>query len=310
MPGETSKKIGDDGEDLARSFLERINWPICAQNIDIPCVLPKEHEVKATPPKHGIDFIVAYDCPLVHTTRRNILVSMKNSEVERTRNQTAKVKDDLKEISQAITCFRRSQEKSSINSVSERSRIEICGIVIKINKDKDAAESFLPTADEGIQLDLDPNSEVHFMENGRFDFVDRALAHLSGSFSGYSWNYSYPRNTINYAAEVAEIEGRIIPQQHLLGGPLTFRLRSTSNKPEADHLIIFSPDPFSDGNFSRLIGLANACTEGWAEKIRIVFPELSTEDKKKAEQISRGVKSVDFSRSISIDSFEQRSRLK
>jgi len=108
MAGELSKKIGEDGEKLARQFLRAIKWNIVAENENIPSLKPEEFK-KATsqsPRKtHGIDFVVAYDCPLDPSTRRNILISMKNSEKEVTNNQSSLVNNDLKELDQTIQSY-------------------------------------------------------------------------------------------------------------------------------------------------------------------------------------------------------------
>lgn len=309
MAGEISKKIGDDGEKLAREFLSKIHWPIVDENVNILCLQPKEHDRSASPPAHGVDFIVAYDCPLVHTTRQNVLISMKNSAMEKTKNQTSVVKTDLRDLGTLISCFKRSEERKRINKDTSRASISFSGLLIKINKDKDEAESFLPQSDEK-RLSLESNAEVHFMENKRFDFVDLAVEHLLNRFREHHWTYFYPPTTANYAADVAEIEGEVIPLQHLIGGPLTFRLTPKEIGGNRREFAIFSPDSYSDSDLCRLIGLANGCSHGWAHRITIVFPSLSPDDKVGAEKVAKGVKSQTFADTISVESFETRSRFK
>lgn len=305
MAGELSKKIGEEGEALARKFLGRIGWPIVAENVDISCAEPSEHGKSQTREvTHGVDFIIAYDCPLVHSTRRNILVSMKNSNIEKTKKQETRVRDDLKDLDIAISCYKRSPLRYEINRDSEAHIIEDSGMLIKINRDKDEAESFLKAVDSNSRLEIGSEHEIHFIENKRFDLVDLALKWLFDERRGGEIRSFYPSTTSNYAADVAEIDGSIVPLHHLVAGPLTFRHIESGRK----ELIIFSPVEFSRTTFERLVGLANGCSAGWASHITIVFWDLSVEQKKESEEALRGVRSKELARSVQIVSMDPRTR--
>jgi hypothetical protein len=306
MAGELSKKIGEEGEALARNFLKRIGWPIVAENIDIPCGSPSEHgKSQKREATHGVDFIIAYDCPLVHSTRRNILVSMKNSNIEKTKNEETRVRDNLKDLDSVISCYKRSSLRSEINRDSEAHIIEDSGILIKINRDKDEAESFLKSTDTNVRLDINGEHEIHFIENKRFDLVDLAMKWLFDERrDGQTWSF-YPSTTSNYAADVAEIEGNIIPLHHIVAGPLTFRHIENGRK----ELIIFSPTEYSRNTFERLVGLANGCSAGWASHITIVFWSLSIEQRNESEEALRGVKSKELAQSVKIVSMDPRTRI-
>lgn len=305
MPGELSKKIGEEGEELARNFLNRIGWMIAAENKDITCERPSEHErSKTRESTHGIDFIVAYDCPLVHSTRRNILISMKNSHIEKTRNQETRVRDDLRDLETAISCYKRSSLRAEINRDSEAQVVEDSGILIKINRDKDEAESFLKSTSSNSRLDLGGEHDIHFIENKRFDFVDLSMKWLFDERREGSNRIFYPSSTSNYAADVAEIEGNLVPLHHLVAGPLTFRHIEGGKK----ELIIFSSTEFSRPTFERLVGLANGCSAGWASHVTIVFWDLSIGQKEEAMDALRAVKSKDFAQSVNIQSMDPRIR--
>lgn len=305
MAGELSRRIGEDGEELARSLLARLGWKIAAENIDITCADPLEHnKSEKKEGTHGVDFIVAYDCPLVHSTRRNVLISMKNSHIEKTMKQESRVRDDLRDLDRAIACYKRSELRSEINGDSQAYIVEDSGILIKINSDKDEAESFLKSTDSNSRFDFGSNHEIHFIENKRFDLVDLSLKWLHDERREGDTRCFYPSTTSNYAADVAEIQGYLIPLHHFVAGPLTFR----HTKNEVKEFIIFSPEPFKRTTFERLVGLANGCSNGWASHITIVFRDLSINQKQEAEEALRGVKSKELAQSISVESLDPRIR--
>jgi hypothetical protein len=305
MAGELSKKIGEEGEALARKFLKRIGWQIAAENKDILCEWPAEHGRSQTrEATHGIDFIVAYDCPLVHSTRRNILISMKNSHIEKTRNQQTRVRDDLRDLENAITCYKRSSLRAEINRDCEAHIIEDSGVLLKINRDRDEAESFLKTTESNSRLDIGGEHDIHFIENKRFDLVDLAVKWLLDERREGVNSCFYPSTTSNYAADVAEIEGNVVPLHHVVAGPLTFR-HVEGNKKE---LIIFSSTEFSRTAFERLVGLANGCSAGWASHVTIVFWDLSVAQKEEVEDALRGVRSKELAQSVKVESLDPRTR--
>ncbi len=307
MAGELSRRIGEIGERLAQDFIKKLHWIPAEENIDIKCEYCTEHQKKEDTNRtsHGIDFIVAYDCPLVPNTRRNILISMKNSMQEKTKGEVTKVKDDLKELGWAMECYKRSSLKSDINRYSNASNVEDVGILIKINKDKDASESFLKNLTNKNRMETSQDKEIHFIENKRFDHVDLALSYLA--FKRYKGvlNYFYPMNNQAYAADVAEIEGLLIPVQHLIASPLTFKYTEGDLK----EFIVISSSEFDVGTLERLIGLANGCSQGWAGKITIIFPDLTEEQKESARKSYRGIKSTQLAATIEVESLDPRARM-
>jgi len=305
MAGELSKKIGDLGEKLAEEFISKLGWEISESNVNIDCDSPSDHKKSKTDRStHGIDFIVAYDCPIVPSTRRNILISMKNSHMEETNGQATKVKDDLKELDWAMNCYKRSSLRNDINRDSEASIIEDEGILIKINKDKDASESFLNNLKSNERIHTSQENVLHFIENKRFDHVDLCLKFLASERNKGNYSYFYPSNTHTYAADIDVIEGSLIPIQHLIAAPLTFRYVENETK----EFIVFSPSEFDTSTFDRLVGLAYGCSNGWASKVTIIFPDLTVDQHESANKSLRGIRSPQLKKSITLESLDIRSR--
>jgi len=306
MAGELSKRIGEEGEELARSFLKKIGWIISEENIDIECAYAQDHSRKSGTERkfHGMDFIVAYDCPLVPQTRMNILISMKNSSLEETSNQTSTVKNDLKELDWAMTCYKHSTLRREINQDSTFDIVET-GFLIKINKDQDSAESFLKNLTEKERIETSETNEIHYIENSRFDLIDVALKHITSTRRDGSLSYFYAQNPQSYAADIAKIEGSIVPSQHLDAAPLTYRYTEDGIK----EFIVISPFDFTVSTLERLVGLAFGCSQDWQGKITIIFPSLTVDDKEKAKGCLRGIRSNPASNNINVESLELRSRL-
>lgn len=55
--GELSKKIGEQGEKIARQFLEIIGWQDLSEGETLPCMEPKKHSRgnDSNRSTHGID---------------------------------------------------------------------------------------------------------------------------------------------------------------------------------------------------------------------------------------------------------------
>lgn len=136
--------------------------------------------------------------------------------------------------------------------------------------------------------------------------MDLAIKWLSDERRDGQNRSFYPSTTSNYAADVAEIEGNIIPLHHIVAGPLTFRHIENGRK----ELIIFSPTEFTRTTFERLVGLANGCSAGWASHITIVFSDLSVEQKNESEEALRGVRSKELAQSVEIVSMDPRTRIR
>ena len=301
MAGELSKKIGELGEKLAREFINNIGWNIVAENIDITCEKNDQHARKKA---HGLDFLVAYDCPLTPQIRRNILISMKNSSKEETSGQSTTVKQDIQDLNYAIQCFKRSHYQQEVNQDTSLQCIEYSGVLIKINKDKDTSESFLRNLREKERVNAPEEDVVYFIENKRFDLVDLTLKHIRATRPKEHTFYSYPITNQTYAAEVANIDGSLIPIQHLSASPLTFKHVRDSTK----EFIVYSPSNFSKETLERLVGLSYGCSKGWASKVTVVFPELTETDKLISEGALRSIKSNLFAESITVESLDLRSR--
>lgn len=306
--GELSKKIGEDGEAIALSFFRRIGWTPIQTGIDIHCSEPSEHALKRSKTartKHGLDLLFSYVCPLVPRTRRNVLISMKNSDFERTHNRQSLVRDDLRELDFLLNCFSFSPNRAELQSEGGADSVRDYGILIRINRDKNVDASFI--GGDGESLGRQPTTnDLFFVENNRFDFVDSCMNYLDFNLRESSNLFNIHRNSLSLGGEVRLVESPILPLQSLVGGPIIVRSTGKDKK----SLIVFSNEAFSESALKKLIGIALQCSNGWPSEVRIVASGYDRTQADIVERVCGQIHDKAFAATIRCDSFEIKSRLK
>lgn len=306
--GELSKKIGEEGEEIALDFFKRIGWSPLQKAIDIKCNEPEDHKLKNSKKprsKHGLDLLFSYLCPLVPRTRRNILISMKNSDFEKTENKTSLVKSDLKDLNTLLDCFSVSPERATLQQQGGQDLIQDCGILIRINRDPNVDRSNLSDSEDAISIQSAGN-HICFVENERFDFIDSCMGYVDRNLRDAQNIFNIHRNSLSVGGEVRLVGSPILPFQSLVGGPIIMR----SEDAQVKRLVVFSDESFSESSLKRLIGLALQCSDGWPSEVRFI---VSGYDRTKAsitDSIVAQVQDKSFAQTIKFDSFEIKTRLK
>lgn len=306
--GELSKKIGEDGEAIALSFFKRIGWTPLQTAIDIPCSEPSEHALKRSKnarTKHGLDMLFSYLCPLMPRTRRNVLISMKNSDYERTHNKLSLVRDDLRELDFLLNCFSFSPNRAELQSEGGADSVRDYGILVRINRDQDTDASFVGS--DGEILGRQPTTnQLFFIENNRFDFVDSCMNYLDLNLRENTNLFNIHRNSLSLGGEVRLVESPLLPLQSLVGGPIIVRSTGKDKK----SLIIFSNELFSESALKKLIGLALQCSNGWPSEVRIVSNGYDRTKAAIVDRVRSQIHDKAFAETVQCDSFEIKSRLK
>ncbi len=75
--GEWSKKIGEYGENVVKTFFSVIGWNDLATGVTLSCISNGKHLNEKGNPKetHGIDFLFSYINPLVSGQLNNVLIN-------------------------------------------------------------------------------------------------------------------------------------------------------------------------------------------------------------------------------------------
>jgi hypothetical protein len=297
--GELSKRIGEQGERIVLDFFSRIGWPNPSEGEDLECYIPQVHKVGSTS-KHGVDLIYSYVCPVLPSHRRNIIVSVKNSQEHDTLTVKARVKEDIRQLACAVECFKRSPQCGRIvNSGGGVSHVENIGLLFKMNKADDTDKSFLGGPDTGARIDLPGSDTICFFENARHDFITGSLNHLAVNFSGWKHMFLHPRNTLTVQADVRRISTSLLPVHSLVGGPLCMRLdRQTGGSTSESALLIYSQESFSIPRFQRLVGIALELSVSWVDVVVVVPDYEELRDKNAVRQVLAGISDTTFASKI------------
>ena len=308
--GELQKKIGEAGEKLVYSFFRQIGWEPMSPGIDLPCEFPTKHERRQKNGSHGVDLMFSYICPMVPAFRRNVLISIKNSNKEETKTDPSRVKDDLADVASALTCFERSPQLQTFLNQGGATAHENIGLLVKIDKDPEGEKSFLGELGRRSQIELEGTSAVCFMENARFDFIDKVMQHVQLRFNGHEHSFFIPNSPLNMSAETKRNSSHILPLQNLIGGPVAIRLeKDQASDNSRGELAIYSQDSFTVGRFKRLLSIAQTLSLSWVNAT-IVFPDYQDiRDGDAARNILASMTDKNFAKKIKLESLDLRLRM-
>ena len=136
MSGETSKKIGDLGEDFAENFLNLLGWEQLGDwGKDIACCFTDKHKSNK-PGKHGLDGVYRYKDP--YTLQHKVMIIEAKalswgigSGTDRKPRPVSSIEKELKKFVEAlqakVVCASRSKEFRDTYGVTSDS--EICGLI-------------------------------------------------------------------------------------------------------------------------------------------------------------------------------------
>lgn len=276
--GEKSKNVGNQGEEFVKGFLRKIGWSPVADGFDIECEFSQEHKGKgSSSPRstHGIDLAFSYPCPLVPEVRRNVLISVKNSSEEDTKNKLSTVRSDITDLGTALKCFKRSPERREMNSAGEgATRSEDFGILFKLNKDPDNTKSFLGESGGKERVEIEGWDPVYLIENARYDFVERVMTYAAALAAGRKQAFVLTKTSLSVSADQRKSSSPLLPIQNLIGGPIAMRIDPADSATQGESsLALFSNEAFELECFRRLASLAYELSSNWVD-VLIVFPDF------------------------------------
>ncbi len=281
-----------------------------ADSFDLECRFSDRHRHDGPRTMHGVDLAFSYICPVVRTVRRNVLVSVKNSNSDETRSMKKQIVRDLMDLSTALTCFNKSPQKARmIGAGGGHSSVEDIGLLIKINKDPDGEKSFLGEGAHKDPMELDGVAPVCFVENDRFDFIESCLNDVLLRYPQSEYSFVIPRSALNSSAIAWKPHSKILPVQSLVGGPLVLRLDHPVSSNPRTEMVMYSTELFSLGSFKRLAGAAKLLTGDWAMNV-LIFPDFQkVTHGTLINQILSGMNDKVFAESIRCESSQSKSRL-
>lgn len=301
MAGEKSKSSGEYGEKIATNLLKLIGWDNAYSGKDIPCVNKDIHKGAEGNPrqKHGVDFIVKYECPLVSRLERDVLISVKHREgYPKTQSRiTSEFKSYLKDISEATECY--PSHEIFKERVGTSKKIDISNVIMWFNSINGEEDKGIISEVQGFRnSDNISYKTVYLLDNKKANFLYNSIKYVYSLDSNFF--FYYPDTGFNMDTTERTHQGHLLPVQYINSPIQLFKLIQATG----DCLIITSEDSFALEYLERLLQLARLVTESWAAKIVIAFPDYNAYanggDVKKS---LAKIKDTNFSQRVIVDKY-------
>ncbi|WP_088227390.1 hypothetical protein [Desulfosporosinus sp. FKB] len=301
MSGEKSKSSGEYGEKITKGFLKLIGWDNAFSGKDIPCIHKDIHKsAEGTPRhKHGVDFIVKYECPLVSRLQRDVLISVKHREgYPKTSNGIiSEFKSYLKDIAEATECY--PSHELFKERVGTSKKKDFSNVIMWFDSINGEENKGIISEIQGFRNSDDVNYKtVYLVDNKKANFLYSSIKYVESR--DINFYFFYPDTGYNMDTTERTHQGHILPVQYINSPIQLFKLIENSG----DSLIITTEDSYTLEYLERLLQLARLITESWAAKIIIAFPDYNDyaygEDVKKS--LAR-IKDSNFSQRVFIDKY-------
>lgn len=265
MPGETSKRSGEFGEEVVKKLLHLIGWSNPPSNYDIPCQDGLYHRDGDSDRKtHGIDFSYNYESNLISNRQESTVISAKYRAAYPP-SPTTQFKTFLKELAFTIRCFRYLDQflQSVAGNINSKN---VNGVLFWLSRNDNHKKSIL---DEIVDFRLSDGFEygpIYLVDNLRASFLYTVVEKCETQFKK-GFDFVYQTTGSNFSSLNRRSFGRLLPVEQI-NSPVHL-VRGTSRS--EDVLAVFCIEKFSEDGLKRLIGLARDITEQWASQIFIYF---------------------------------------
>lgn len=250
--GEWSKSIGEKGEKITKFIFEEIlNINSLEENTSISCFNGEKH-IKAKKPRqtHGIDGLYHYENPLEDELLEIVLISSKYT-LNYPQSPKSKFKEHLKDLAEAIECFKLSKENSDINQrYNSVSKTIWTGILVWLSNDDTKDSNVISKVSNSIissELEFD---KIILLDNKRIDFLYETIyktKQLNSSVKIVYHNTSLNQGSINELSY-----GDKFPVDYLYADVIHLRVEKNNEVT----FLIFINDNFDRVNFSQILSFA------------------------------------------------------
>jgi len=275
--GELSRTIGEKGEKLVSEFLTIIGWENYLDDESITCHFPEKHKrpsAKRNRTTHGIDVFHSFRSQLQDYTLENVVLSVKYSKDPYPTTPSFKFKEHLKDLSQAIECFMKSDLRASNNEEYEMSGINKSndlGVLFWLTNDKNSDQDVISKI---ANINLDKNlkfSTVHVVDNSRAAFIYDSINYVRNNFINSDYYFHYAFSSSNYKDPDIHKYGRIMPVEYLTSNLLPFRV--IDKQTQKISFCLSSREEFSEEVINRLLNLASDVSQDFTGEFIFLFPE-------------------------------------
>lgn len=309
--GEWSKKIGDYGENVVRTFFSVIGWNSLAAGVTLTCLNNEKHSNDKGNPKetHGIDFLYSYMNPLVSGQLNNVLISSKYKTEKYPNSPTKLFKDYMEDLITTMECYNLSEIKNNTSLAYQFSTVNDVGVLFWLNNNADSKDDLISIIAPSRILDTQSNNAIYIMDNKRVVFILEVLKFVKTKSEKFDYFFYYPNTGQNINPVNRENVGKSLPVEYLNSTILPIRLVNKNN-PKEICLLLATLDNFEESDLLRLIGLAKDITTELVGQIIIAFPDYDepnhsqivalTKQKFQANEFTKSISVINFLNPISV----------
>jgi hypothetical protein len=296
---EASKRRGEFGEDVVDKLLNLIGWESKIKGIDIPCIRPFDHAISTIGrTTHGIDFVYSYNSTFFNNTKEFVLVSSKYNDTYPS-NPVTRFKSHMKDIAFAIECFKKSELKNRLYDFGKTNKYS--GVIFWLDNGGEYDDVIERLTDLRIDDELEFD-EIYLVDNRRADFLYHAISFTKSFFMNSEIEFVIPNTGLNSTVKTRTSSSSVLPVQYINSSILPLKVIHKENGQET--LVLNVIDDFEEEHLSQLISLAQKLTEGWSNKIYILFPHhVKDTFEVNVERIKLEFRDQFFVRKVQIGSF-------
>lgn len=301
--GETSKTIGERGEEIVDSFLKMVGYTP-EKGISLDCIHNKKHELKENSPRttHGIDYFLSYKCNLQKDSLEMLVISSKFTDAGYKSNPKGEFKKFFTDLAHTLECYKKSPKRNETQSAYKGKGITFSnetGVLFYLsNKTEDQHTDVISRIDDSILPSDLAYDKVFVMDNNRVSFIFEAMDHAKKISKDIQFVYHDSGLVVNPAETLNT--GKTLPVQYFNSPVLPLRIETDKNEVI---LFIALNDAFNESNLKRLIGLAQKLNN-LTNKTVLAFPDYN---KLSHEQIALRVLGTftdsNFANKTSIESY-------
>ncbi len=274
--GEWSKKIGEYGENVVKTFFSVVGWSDLATGVTLPCLSNGKHLNENDNPKttHGIDFLYSYMNPLVSGQLNNILISSKYKTEKYPNSPTKLYKEFMEDLITTIECYSFSEIKNSVLSSFQFSNINDVGVLFWLNDKADSNDDLISVVATARVIDTQSNNAIYIMDNKRVAFILEVMKFVKTKSDKFDYLFYYPNTGQNINPLNRQNAGKVLPVEYLNSTIIPIRLVNKDN-PKEICLLLATVDNFEEDDLMRLMGLAKDITTELVGQIIIAFPDYN-----------------------------------
>ncbi len=303
--GEWSKKIGEYGENVVKTFFTVIGWNDLTTGVTLPCLSNGKHLNENDNPKttHGIDFLYSYMNPLVSGQLNNILISSKYKTEKYPNSPTKLYKEFMEDLITTMECYSFSEIKNSVLSSFQLSSISDVGVLFWLNDKADSNDDLISVVATARIIDTQSNNVIYIMDNKRVAFILEVMKFVKTKSDKFDYLFYYPNTGQNINPLNRQNAGKVLPVEYLNSTIIPIRLVNKDN-PKEICLLLTTVDNFEEDDLIRLMGLAKDITTELVGQIIIAFPDYNELNHSQNVTLAKQkFQSGEFTKNVSVINF-------